>query len=381
MSVRFTPRWVMSFVLVLLVIGGAALVGAQDTPSEQPYLGVRLADTDAGVVIAEIAPDSPAAAAELQVDDLLTSINGDAVADARAAVEAIRALAPGDTVTLDVTRADETLTLEATLGAREASVFPGRPGRGMGIGMDVGFEYDAENGTLTLSRLTEDSPLYEAGLREGDVITQLNGVALTPETLADMMADADPAAPLTLTVERGDETLEIEIDPSTIAPMGMFGGMPGMGGRGGMDGRGGMFPGFDVFTPMGGRLGVAFENVTEGLAQDAELTVTEGALIREVLADTPAADAGLQVDDVVTAVNGEPVDAERTLRDRLIAYEAGDTVTLTVVRGDETLDIEVTLAEPTGMMGMGFPFPGGMGGMMPGQPDTDPAPAPAGRNV
>jgi S1-C subfamily serine protease len=381
MSVRFTPRWVMSFVLVLLVIGGAALVGAQDTPSEQPYLGVRLADTDAGVVIAEIAPDSPAAAAELQVDDLLTSINGDAVADARAAVEAIRALAPGDTVTLDVTRADETLTLEATLGAREASVFPGRPGRGMGIGMDVGFEYDAEYGTLTLSRLTEDSPLYEAGLREGDVITQLNGVALTPETLADMMADADPAAPLTLTVERGDETLEIEIDPSTIAPMGMFGGMPGMGGRGGMDGRGGMFPGFDVFTPMGGRLGVAFENVTEALAQDAELTVTEGALIREVLADTPAADAGLQVDDVVTAVNGEPVDAERTLRDRLIAYEAGDTVTLTVVRGDETLDIEVTLAEPTGMMGMGFPFPGGMGGMMPGQPDTDPAPAPAGRNV
>jgi S1-C subfamily serine protease len=381
MSVRFTPRWVMSFVLVLLVIGGAALVGAQDTPSEQPYLGVRLADTDAGVVIAEIAPDSPAAAAELQVDDLLTSINGDAVADARAAVEAIRALAPGDTVTLDVTRADETLTLEATLGAREASVFPGRPGRGMGIGMDVGFEYDAEDGTLTLSRLTEDSPLYEAGLREGDVITQLNGVALTPETLADMMADADPAAPLTLTVERGDETLEIEIDPSTIAPMGMFGGMPGMGGRGGMDGRGGMFPGFDVFTPMGGRLGVAFENVTEALAQDAELTVTEGALIREVLADTPAADAGLQVDDVVTAVNGEPVDAERTLRDRLIAYEAGDTVTLTVVRGDETLDIEVTLAEPTGMMGMGFPFPGGMGGMMPGQPDTDPAPAPAGRNV
>lgn len=373
MSVRFTPKWVISLVLVLLIISGAALVGAQDTPTEQPYLGVRLADTDAGVVIAEVAPDSPAAAAELQVDDLLISINGDAVADARAAVEAIRALAPGDTVTLDVTRADEPLTIEATLGALEASVFPGRPGRGMGIGMDVGFEYDAENGTLTLSRLTENSPLYEAGLREGDVITQVNGAALTPEALADMMPANPAEATLTLTVERDGETLEIEIDPSTIAPMGMFGGMPGIDMMGGMGGRGGMFPGFDVFMPMGGRLGVAFENVTEALAQDAELTVTEGALIREVLADTPAADAGLQVDDVVTAVNGEPVDAERTLRDRLIAYEAGDAVTLTVVRGDETLDIDVTLAEHTGMMGMGSAFPGGMGGMMPGQPDAPPA--------
>lgn len=378
MSVRFTRLWVIVSALVLLVVGGAALVGAQPVPAEQPYLGVRLEDTDAGILIAEILPDSPAALATLQVDDLLTGINGATVADARAAVAAIRALAPGDTVTLEVTRDDETLSLEATLEARTDAAFPGRPGRGMGIGIDLEFDYDNENGTLTLSRLSEDSPLYEAGLREGDVITQVNGAALTPESLSGMMAGRQADEPLTLTVERDGETLDIELDPSAIAPMGIFGGMPGME----LGGRGGMFPGFDVFIPSGGRLGVAFENVTAELAQDAELTVTEGALVREVVADSPAAEAGLQQDDVITAVNGEPVDAERTLRDRLIAYEAGDTVTLTIARGDETLDIDVTLAEPEfmGMGGMGMPF----GGMMPGRPGAgqpDAPPAPAGSDV
>jgi len=37
------------------------------------------------------------------------------------------------------------------------------------------------------------------------------------------------------------------------------------------------------------------------------------------------------------------VDAARTLPERLFPYDPGDTVTLTVIRGDETLEIDVTL--------------------------------------
>jgi S1-C subfamily serine protease len=124
-----------------------------------------------------------------------------------------------------------------------------------------------------------------------------------------------------------------------------------------------MMPMFGA-TLGGGRLGVAFETIDETVATDNDLSVTDGAMVQEVVADSPAATAGLLAGDVITAVNGEPVDAERTLRDRMIAYEAGDTVTLTVLRDGESLSIDVTLDEPQygdmrGMLEQMMPHMGG----------------------
>ena len=86
--------------------------------------------------------------------------------------------------------------------------------------------------------------------------------------------------------------------------------------------------------------------------------------------DSPAADAGLQVGDVITAVDGDKVDVEHTLSDRLYAYEAEDQVALTVVRGSETLEVSAVLAAGhpgrifEGMGGMNF-GPNGQGGNFP----------------
>ena len=103
-------------------------------------------------------------------------------------------------------------------------------------------------------------------------------------------------------------------------------------------------------------LGVRFEPVNEELAKKENLSVTEGAIIREVTADSPAAKAGLQVGDVVTAVNGEPVDAQQTLRDRIAAHKPSDSIELSVRRGAETLKINVTLGERKGVDADGFQF-------------------------
>ncbi|MBE0691245.1 MAG: PDZ domain-containing protein, partial [Anaerolineae bacterium] len=138
-----------------------------------------------------------------------------------------------------------------------------------------------------------------------------------------------------------------------LGPMGPRLVIPGQPGQGRNLGPLGMF------GAQNGRLGVLFDVLTPEIASDLGVDVTDGAVIREVVAGSPAETAGLLVDDVVTAVNGEPVDAERTLRDRVFAYEPGDTITLDVVRGDETLQLEVTLdtPEPTGPMPSGMRLP------------------------
>jgi putative serine protease PepD len=63
-----------------------------------------------------------------------------------------------------------------------------------------------------------------------------------------------------------------------------------------------------------------------------------------IMPGSPADIAGLKVGDVVTAVDGDKVDAKHTLAVRMVAYGPGDTLTLTVVRGGNTMQMPVTLA-------------------------------------
>jgi len=80
-----------------------------------------------GVVVVDVSKDSPAEKAGVQAKDILLKVNGTAVADMKAAREAIGAVQPGGTVTLTVQRNGQEQTLTATAG--EAPVLPkGRPG-------------------------------------------------------------------------------------------------------------------------------------------------------------------------------------------------------------------------------------------------------------
>lgn len=322
--------------------------------AERSYLGVSLDDGEDGVVIREVEPDSPAAEVGLQANDVLLSINGEAIDDARGAVEAIAGLEPGTPVTLEVQRGDESLTIEATLGSRPGGRILLPEGD---VPMDI-IVYNGNEERWQVYGLSEDSPLAEAGLEQGDTITLIDGERYNPETLSEYLQELDESAEVTLTIERDGETQEITVPASTLEPLTLFNFRFGqmMPGRPDMPFR---------FEMVPARLGVRFETLNEEIAQENNLSVTEGALITEVLPDSPAAEAGLQVDDVITAVNGDPVDAERTLRERLLAYQPGDTVTLDVLRGGETLTIEVTLAQPEFDEGMIPFFEGGLFDILP----------------
>jgi S1-C subfamily serine protease len=94
-------------------------------------------------------------------------------------------------------------------------------------------------------------------------------------------------------------------------------------------------------------LGVRFLTITPELAADERLSTDQGALIRQVIRGSPAARAGLEIGDIITAVEGESVTADEPLAEHILAFEPGDRIELDLLRNGRSLSIEVRLARPT----------------------------------
>jgi S1-C subfamily serine protease len=96
-------------------------------------------------------------------------------------------------------------------------------------------------------------------------------------------------------------------------------------------------------------IGVYYQPVTKQLADERNLPVDYGVLVDSsngrpaVFPNSPAAAAGLQTGDVITAVDGKKVDAESDLADHILPHQPGDKITLTVMRGGSQMDVSVTL--------------------------------------
>jgi 2-alkenal reductase len=81
------------------------------------------------------------------------------------------------------------------------------------------------------------------------------------------------------------------------------------------------------------------------LAAQNDLPIDHGVYITDISPDSPAAQAGIQAGDIITAINGEPIDQTHPLEEFLFEHQPGDSVELTVQRGQEELKVQVTLGE------------------------------------
>lgn len=99
----------------------------------------------------------------------------------------------------------------------------------------------------------------------------------------------------------------------------------------------------DGKTPVHPYLGVSLTSVNALSARANNLGATEGALVVAVSDGGPAADAGIQENDIITKIDGEQVTSADGLIIALREHEVGDKVTLTVVRDSKEQEVEVTL--------------------------------------
>lgn len=102
-------------------------------------------------------------------------------------------------------------------------------------------------------------------------------------------------------------------------------------------------------------LTTAAEIISSGHAEypliGAEVRATnaqDGAHVFSLTAGGPAATAGLKVGDVITALDGQPVNDTISLVVEIRTHLPGDTVSLTVQRGGQTITVKVKLGGKTG---------------------------------
>ena len=93
-------------------------------------------------------------------------------------------------------------------------------------------------------------------------------------------------------------------------------------------------------------LGVYIQDVIPGM--ERQLGVREGALVTEVVPNSPAAKAGIRAGDVITAVDNQRIRNSNDLQMAIMYRRPGEEVAVTLVRDREVLVLNVVLEERPG---------------------------------
>jgi len=206
-----------------------------------------------------------------------------------------------------------------------------------------------DNQGLEVKRIDENSPAAKAGLRENDVILEVNGKGVEGnEQFRNLIGEMPPGSKVSLTVWRNGakQTVSATLDSrpvnffvfggpdfpdGALPPMPPMPAVPFSGGN--------VFPTIPGESPMVGFEGEALN------PQLAEFFgVREGVLVRSVNPKTPAERAGLKAGDVVVKVNGTPVTTPREITG-LVRSSHRKALSFTVVRNKKEISLNVEIAE------------------------------------
>lgn len=95
-----------------------------------------------------------------------------------------------------------------------------------------------------------------------------------------------------------------------------------------------------------GVLGVVTQDLTPDLAQAFGIQARKGTVISKVIADSPAAEAGLRAGDVVIEVNGRKIKNAMDMRNAVGLIRIGEKLDIELIRNGKKLNLQATIEEP-----------------------------------
>ena len=145
------------------------------TPEIAESLGMEEAS---GVLVNDVAPDSPAARAGMRRADVVTAVGGRAMENGKALAREIGTMEPGDEVVVTVVRDGEPLEIAVKLGgwpdAGGAEAVSEAPAPEPAAGPRLGVYLESRDGKLVIASVRPDTPAAEARLRRGDVLISVD---------------------------------------------------------------------------------------------------------------------------------------------------------------------------------------------------------------
>jgi photosystem II stability/assembly factor-like uncharacterized protein len=174
----------------------------------------------------------------------------------------------------------------------------------------LGVQGADDKGGTKLTEVAANSPAAQAGLQTKDLLVSLDGKPIANQAaLVELLRPHKAGDKVKAAYQRGTENKEAEITLTARPPAGRGEGGP-------------RFPNPGFFT------------------EDAE----GGALVTEMIEGGSASQAGLKLDDLITAVEGKPFERYMPVLGEFVrTHQVGDKMKLTVTRGSETKEIAVPL--------------------------------------
>ena len=170
-----------------------------------------------------------------------------------------------------------------------------------------------------VAQVSPDSPASRAGLKQGDVITSVNGQKV--ENSSGLQVDVSQVAPgakITLGLLRSGQSSTVDLTVGEYNPNGTQ--VASSGGNGGQN---------------NGKLGLAVGDLTQDARQQLQVPQSvQGAVVEQVRPASPADDAGLQPGDVILEVNRKPTDSANQFVSQVHGSQQGDLLLLVWSKGN-----------------------------------------------
>lgn len=310
----------------------------------QPLLreNAALPSPDAkGVLVGGVLPGSPAEQGGLKPGDLVLALDGTPVQvrmreDMPAWNRLLLGKPVGSEIALLVKRGEKDLTVKVTTDLRDDAEGKEIESKEWGvtareITTPVAKELQRDKKGVLVGSIRQGGPCDKAqpAIAQGDVITGAAGkpvedLAGFQKVTAEITAGHSDPVPTVVSFERGSEKFLTLVEIGVRKPQD---------------------PASEAKHPW---LAVDTQVLSKKLAAALGLKGKKGVRICEIYPDSDAAAAGFQVGDIVTQIDGNPIEASephdaRVFEEMIRAYKVGSKAVFNVFRGTEKLEVTATL--------------------------------------